>query len=173
MRVFLGKSAVENFIGTILTLLFTVEKANNATGNYEKLVLVNNKSNDDAMNNYETYDVSPVEGDNTYRARVNYSDGSTQISESKTVSFKAVILTNLFPNPAIDEAWVDLKSYQGNAVTLIISDMSGKIIQQQVVQSATRAPYRLDLSEMQSGLYLLKIQATGKRALLSKLQIAK
>ena len=37
------------------------------------------------MTNYEAFDVVPVEGDNNYRVKIAYADGTTQLSESKTV----------------------------------------------------------------------------------------
>lgn len=79
----------------------------------------------------------------------------------------------VFPNPAGDEAWIDLTAYEGLEVTLVLSDLTGKIMQQEVIQTASSAPHRLGLNNVPIGLYLIKVQAQGRRALTQKIQITK
>ena len=79
----------------------------------------------------------------------------------------------VYPNPAHNEAWVNLTSFEGQAVTLTLTDMLGKILQQTVIPQASSEPQRLDTALLINGLYFIKIQTTESQMLVHKLQIMK
>jgi Secretion system C-terminal sorting domain len=79
----------------------------------------------------------------------------------------------VFPNPAHNEAWVNLTSFEGQAVTLVVTDILGKTVQQTVIPQASSEPQRLDTAQLPTGLYLVKVQTTGSQMQVRKLQITK
>jgi hypothetical protein len=79
----------------------------------------------------------------------------------------------VYPNPAHNEAWVNLTSFEGQAVTLILTDILGKILQQTVIPEASSEPQRLDTALLSNGLYFIKIHTIGNQMMVHKLQITK
>ena len=155
------------------TGIWTIEKRNEVTGTFEKLEIRNNAQLKNALQYHTFYDKDASEGENFYRVKLTYLNGEVVYSAIKGVTNKKINDFTVYPNPAIDEAWIDLKSFEGRQVTLVLSDMAGKPVQQQVIQTATSAPYRLDIAHLPTGLYLIKVQAQGKRELMRKIQITK
>ncbi len=155
------------------TGIWTIEKRNEVTGAFEKLEIRNNAQLKNALQYHTFYDKDASEGENFYRVKLTYLNREVAYSAIKGVTNKKINDFTVYPNPAIDEAWIDLKFFEGRKVTLILSDMAGKPVQQEVIQNATSAPYRLDIAHLPTGLYLIKIQAQGKRELMRKIQITK
>ena len=79
----------------------------------------------------------------------------------------------VYPNPAQENVWVDLISYEGQEVTLVVSDVSGKTIQQQVIKNVNAAPYNLNMKPLPGGLYFIKLQAKDNQIVTKKLQVTK
>lgn len=152
---------------------FTAEKRNNQTGLFETLAIRNTTNQTDDLQYMTFQDNKPDEGDNTYRVKTTYLSGDEGYSQIIKVNSKQVYDFAVFPNPANEEAWIDLTSCEGKQVTLVLSDLAGKTIHQEVIQNVTSAPYRLDLADLQTGLYLIKVQAQGKRVMMRKLQVTK
>ena len=155
------------------TGFWTVEKRNDGTGAFEKLEIRNNAQLKSALQYHTFYDKDASEGENFYRVKLTYLNGDVVYSAIKGVTNKKINDFTVYPNPAIDEAWIDLKSFEGRQVTLVLSDMAGKPVQQQVIQKATSAPYRIDIAHLPTGLYLIKVQAQGRRVLMRKIQVTK
>ncbi len=79
----------------------------------------------------------------------------------------------VYPNPAQNEAWLNLKSVEGLDVNILVLDMTGKVVQRKSIQQVTPVPYRLDMADMPTGLYLIKLQTEGKQPVIRKLQVTK
>jgi hypothetical protein len=152
---------------------FTLEKLSPTTGEFEKLERINNKSAIDENEQYLTYDNDPSEGDNVYRVKATYLDGSTKISDTKTLTFKGLDNVSLFPNPARDYVDIDLKKFNGLQVTISVYNQFGKLIQSAQVEKASSAPFHLEFGDVATGSYLIRVQAQGKREVMRKIQIAR
>ncbi|MDZ7876603.1 MAG: HYR domain-containing protein [Saprospiraceae bacterium] len=152
---------------------FILEKLNPATGDFEKVEIIKNKSAIDENEQYATYHNDPTEGDNTYRVKVVYLDGSTKISDAKTLIFKGIEGINIFPNPASDYVDIDLKKFSGLAVTISVYNQFGKLVQLNQVEKASTAPFHLEFGDVATGSYLIRVQAQGKREVMRKLQIVR
>jgi hypothetical protein len=100
-------------------------------------------------------------------------DGSTKVSDAKTLTFKGMENISLFPNPANDYVDIDLKKYNGLQVAISVYNQFGKLIQSAQVEKASSAPFHLEFGDVSSGSYLIRIQAQGKKEVMRKLQIAK
>lgn len=151
---------------------FEVEKQSVATGNFERLELLNNNQADVAMQMHTVYDLQPNEKSH-YRVKTTHLNGDIDYSAIQTVKRTTVAAFTILPNPAIDEAFIDLKIFENQFVTLTISDLSGKNLMTENIKSATAAQHRLDVSALQTGLYFVKVQAQGKREVTQKLQVTK
>ncbi len=152
---------------------FTLEKLNPTTGAYDKLDIIKNKSAIDENEQYVTYDNDPTEGDNIYRIKVTYLDGTTRVSDAKTLTFKGIESISLFPNPANDYVDIDLKKFNGLQVTISVYNQFGKLIQSSQVEKASSAPFHLEFGDVATGSYLIRVQAQGKKEVMRKLQIVK
>lgn len=152
---------------------FTAEKFNTTTSNFEDLAIVNNTNQTDDVQYHTFLDNQPNDGENIYRVKTTYISGDEAYSAIIKLNNKQATDFTIYPNPASEEAWIDLKSFEGKQVTLVISDLVGKAISQEVIGKATTAPHRLDVAELPTGLYLVKVQAQGKRILMRKLQVTK
>ena len=150
----------------------TVEKANQTSGNFETLELVNNKSTTNENQYYSVYDNNPVEGDNVYRVKVTYLDGSTKISDAKTVNFKTAQGVSVYPNPAVESVSVDLSKYKGQAVTVALFNNFGQQVLTQSVDKASGS-LSLDIAQFSAGNYRLRIVSKGRKDVVQQLNIAK
>jgi hypothetical protein len=152
---------------------FTVEKVNSATGNFEKLDVVNNKYSTDVNEYYTVYDNAPVEGDNTYRVVVNYVDGTSKASDTKTVIYKGTTDIRLFPNPASDIVGLDLSKYKGQTVTISLYNQFGQQVLTRQIDKVNGETINLDVSQHQTGNYLIRVVAKGRKDAVKQLHIAK
>ena len=79
----------------------------------------------------------------------------------------------IYPNPAEDYVDVDLDAARFRAVDLSIIDGLGKVLRQQKVKSAPIGPVRMNLEDLPTGLYFLRVEAEGLRDVVKKLVIAR
>ncbi len=151
---------------------FTVEKENQTSGNFEQLELVNNKYSTDINEYYTVYDNAPTEGDNVYRVKVTYVDGTSKTSATQTINYKGTEGVRLFPNPAIDAVGVDLSKYKGQAVTISVYNQFGQQVLTQQVEKAT-GTVNLNVSQSAAGNYLIRVVSKGRKDVIQQLHIAK
>jgi hypothetical protein len=151
---------------------FTVEKVNPATGDFEKLEVVNNKRTTNDTELYTTYDNAPSEGDNTYRVKVTYLDGTSLTSAPQTVSFKGVEGIRMYPNPAVDVIGVDLSKYKGQAVTIALYNQFGQQVLTQQIEKAA-GTVNVDVSQNPTGNYLMRVVSKGRKDVIQQVHIAK
>jgi uncharacterized membrane protein YvlD (DUF360 family) len=152
---------------------YTLEKQDNSSGEFKKLEILNNTQLDYTLQDKSMYDDMPQEGDNFYRLKMTYFTGDFDYSPiQKVVNSKALGFT-IFPNPATDEAWIDLKTFEGRTLEIVLTDMAGKTIQVEKVEKATALPHHLDLTGIKSGTYILNVETKGKRTVLRMLSILK
>ena len=79
---------------------------------------------------------------------------------------------SLFPNPATEEAWLDLSVAEGLPCLVRLMDPRGVLVQQHHVAQATPGLFRLDLEGLPKGLYVVQVQALGKGGSMLKLTLA-
>ena len=151
---------------------FTVEKANQVTGEFETLEIVDNQSTDNSTTQYVTYDNSPNEGDNTYRIKVTFQDGSTKVSETKKVVFKGLLDVRVFPNPANDILSVDLSNYKNaEAIDIHMYNQLGQLMLSKKVENSNNSIVELNVDNQQTGMYLIRITSKGKKDVMKKVSI--
>jgi hypothetical protein len=70
---------------------------------------------------------------------------------------------NIFPNPANQEAFLDLKDFENQSVELKVSDIAGKAIFNQTIEKGSVAPHRLNTTSLKTGTYFIEIQSVEQR----------
>ena len=151
---------------------FTVEKANQTTGVFEKIETLNSIYSEN-VEHYTVYDNDPTEGDNTYRVTLTYLDGTTKASEIQTLTFKGLEGVRFFPNPAYDYVDVDLSKYKGQSVSIFLYNNFGQQVGIRQVEKVGVEPLRMDISQQNAGNYLIRVTSKGKRDVTKTLSITK
>jgi GEVED domain/CARDB/Secretion system C-terminal sorting domain len=105
----------------------------------------------------EVFDNGEVED---YTVNIAASGGYEKIQK---VDNQLVAHFNIFPNPAHQEAFLDLKDFENQRVELKVSDVAGKLIFNQTIEKASVSPHRLNTASLKNGTYFIEIQSVEKR----------
>ncbi|MFK7983249.1 MAG: T9SS type A sorting domain-containing protein [Saprospiraceae bacterium] len=132
-----------------------------------------NEAMADDMKQYKQADISPLAGTNYYRIKQVYMDGSFEYTETQQIDFSVLPDFGIYPNPANEVAYLNLKAYQGKAVDLVIYNQFGQSVFEQTIDSVDGEEIRLDTRNYDNGLYLVKIATTDRKSLSKKLVIAR
>ena len=151
---------------------FTVEKMDNATGNFEKME-IQNTIYSNKPEQYVSYDKNPTEGDNFYRVGVTFENGTVKYSETKKVIFSTLSTLRVFPNPADDFLDIDLKQYKGSAVSIYLYNNFGQQVQFTNIENVTDGTTRLNIASQGTGNYILRVTSKSKRDVTKQVVIAK
>jgi hypothetical protein len=144
---------------------YEIERAN-AQGVFEKIGLLNANTGDDKLTVFNFTDLNPLEGENFYRIKTILTDKITpQYSAIKSLIFKDLTDISVYPNPANDILNLDLKAYEGRAVSIYLYNAMGQMTASEQIDKATALPFELPISSMPVGSYRLRIAAEGKRDL--------
>jgi Ricin-type beta-trefoil lectin domain-like/Secretion system C-terminal sorting domain/Bacterial Ig-like domain (group 2) len=152
---------------------FNIEKLDN-NGNFTLLDRTNAKPVSQFLTkNYYTYtDNQPENGENTYRITLVGPDAPPQYSPLISINFKAVMDFTLSPNPTSDYVDVDLSAYENRAVALHLIDARGQEVKIAKVEKAAKT-HRIELDNLTTGMYVLRIQSSGKRDVTRLLNVVK
>jgi Secretion system C-terminal sorting domain len=93
---------------------------------------------------------------------------NSDTSQSKSITYDGINLLKqanftIFPNPATQEAFLDLKDFENQLVELKVSDVAGKVLLNQTIEKASVAPHRLNTSSLKNGTYFIEIQSVEQR----------
>lgn len=125
------------------------------------------RNNDEQSDNFATYrelDERPFPGFNFYRVVQLRDNGSLAFSNVQMLEFwEELDEFKLFPNPANSYININLRSVEGQTVRVILMDRMGRQLDEVWVAPATLDPFRLDLTEVHEGWYIIFIQTEGKR----------
>jgi hypothetical protein len=78
-------------------------------------------------------------------------------------------LINVFPNPTHGDINFSINNYAGSTIKATLSNVSGKIVHEEMISTNTSGNYKLNLrSKLTPGIYMLKLDGAS---LSSKLKI--
>jgi hypothetical protein len=112
-----------------------------------------------ALNAYAFEDFTQTDGTVYYRIVLQMGDGSIRISDTQNVrpvSYKGVFV---YPNPTSGEVNVQLKSFEKQAVELVISNLLGQEVYREkiaAVQTSVKTISPVDV-DLKQGFYILSI----------------
>ena len=151
---------------------FTVERLNPSTKEFEAIAVVQNNSKDISTTYYSAYDKTPLDGDNIYRIKLSFLDGSTKISNIKIVNFKDLNAVRVFPNPANDMINIDLPSYKGQNVDVYLFNSLGQQKLFNNVEKLDNTRIELDATNLPVGNYMIRVTSKDKRDVVKPVVIA-
>ena len=162
------KSGTKNILnwrvaGEINNRGFDVLRSTDGT-NYTSLGFVNSQASGGFSNTELSYtftDNNPVGKKQFYRLNQKDIDGNSKLSNIVMITGDkpgSLEIGGLFPNPARDMVNVIINTPQKDRVTVVVTDMSGKIVKQQqenVDTGANTVP--VEIASLASGSYLVKL----------------
>lgn len=129
--------------------------------NFSIVATVNAQGLSSGTQNYVVYDNHPTKGINYYRLTYFDKDGKKTIYGIKTISFGTKNNTHVivYPNPAKTIVGFDLTNYSGQQVSILITDITGKIIHKEnITTNQSQEYYKINLkNNLLVGTYILKI----------------
>ncbi len=116
--------------------------------------------NSNATLNYVFADEKPFNGNSYYRLKQVDFDGKSSLSNVVLIKgnrLNEILLSAIYPNPTKDKLMVTLLAPAVQNVTLIITDIAGKIVMQQSKQLISGDNnLSLHVAKLQSGTYFIK-----------------
>ena len=132
--------------------------------NFSKLQFIASKANNGNSSSNLTYsfiDKLSLTTSNYYRLKQIDKDGKTTFSSIvllKGNKVNKLVLTTLYPNPATDKLNVLIASPKADNVTILVTDISGKILLKQVVQIVNgESNIQLNINSLTKGNYVIKV----------------
>jgi hypothetical protein len=122
------------------------------------------------MNTNETIDISPVWNKGMPNSGFFTENGLSAVLTFKYETFGTgtpeIASVNIYPNPAKEEVFVQINAFENARIEII--DQVGQIVMDQFVQQNES---RLDVSNLRSGIYLVRITTNDQQRKTSKLII--
>lgn len=154
---------------------FSIERSKDGTNWYE-IGRVTGAGNSNELRTYDFNDTAPLEGTSYYRLVQVDVDGQSQTFEPAAVNcyVNANVSMLLYPNPATDEAMLDMyadREYpEGN---IRITDVSGRRVKEISVNiAAGQNKFALSgLNALHAGIYYVQISGNGKDLGTAKLAV--
>ncbi|MCP4121942.1 MAG: T9SS type A sorting domain-containing protein, partial [Bacteroidetes bacterium] len=113
---------------------------------------------------YDFDDRSPNPGENIYRLIIVKTNGTIEYSDEKIVDYPFdPDEISLFPNPARQSVFVNLRKYAGRKAHLELYNFQGILLKELPIDELPETPVRLDLTGMRNGMYTITIKVEGKR----------
>lgn len=141
---------------------FEIERSTNLR-NYLTIGSKNATGNSTSTTDYSYTDNSPLKGTNFYRLKMFDSDGSLTFSKVVAISINnATKRLTVYPNPTSD--LIQLQAFGENErATLQITNVSGKIVKQEVVSLNGFTALSIDIKPLQAGKYFVTLQRTSAK----------
>ncbi len=144
---------------------------------FEKIAQIKGAGNSSKKLNYTFMDSHPVNGINYYRLKQVDDDGKYSYSESISLDYTLFTSSSdkdlqilIYPNPAIDEIKVNLKTPVNGKVLMTVFDFAGNKI-----RSATFDDKQItsNISTLNAGIYIVEIRDIIKNKLIGKAKFIK
>ncbi|MEM6261495.1 MAG: T9SS type A sorting domain-containing protein [Bacteroidota bacterium] len=151
---------------------FVVERSVDGTM-FETLAELKGSGTTNTQQNYEFRDVLPHIGKSVYRVKQVDFNGQFDYSDAVELFFSGPELLNAYPNPTSDIIYLNISLAEAYSLKVSLFDATGR----QVIQTQTEAieggnVQQLDLSGLNSGIYLLKVNSVDQQVRIQR-QIVK
>ena len=162
-------TATDNCVGTLAPFLSSGLASGSsypagATTNTWRAITPNGQMTDCSFT--VTVTCGALRGNGTENREIKAEGAANAPSPSHLLTF------SLSPNPAAQEAWLDLSAAEGLPCSVRLIDARGTLAQQHPLAQTTAAGlFRLDLDGLPTGLYLVQVRVPGQRAQVLKLVV--
>ncbi len=152
---------------------FEVERSYDGS-NFELIEEVMSISESTDHMGYNEYDPNAKVGTNFYRIKQIFNDGSFIYSAVKQVNFDIDVYEfTVFPNPATDEVFVNLKDFVGNTGTIQLHNSLGQTLQTIDLGVISEHPIRIDIKDYKAGMHAISVHLDGRKVMTEMLVISK
>ena len=150
---------------------YIVEKSTDGATFTEIERIENVDLTDDVMA-YNGIDPIPALGDNYYRIKQVYVDGSFDYTEVKNIQFNIDLEgLSMYPNPAQNELNFNLKAVAGKSASIHILNNFGQLVKSMEMEKVESTNMQLSLDNMANGFYQVLIQVEGQKPISKKLVV--
>lgn len=150
---------------------FELEHSTNGV-DFIKIDQFNNEDWSNEMAYHQTTDEAPHLGINYYRVKQVFVDDSFKYSPVQQVDFSIDLeKTAVYPNPAQEAIFVNLKQYIGSKGQLMLTNQFGQQVQQIDLATIEQEKVMLNISNVKNGVYYLNIQVDGYRVLTERVLV--
>jgi hypothetical protein len=138
---------------------FDIERSNDGL-RFSKIATVQGSGTSSVVHTYTTYDNSPYNGVNYYRIKQYDADGKFTISSIRSINMAVQAIGKVYPNPSHGDINFTLQNNQGGPVTATLTNLAGKVVHQEIIQTNTAATsYKLNLTtKLAAGVYVLQLK---------------
>ena len=146
---------------------FVIERSADSL-HFETISVQDATGPDNSLRTYKELDINPLEGNNYYRLKLIFNNGTRVYTRPQKVVFNGLLDFSIFPNPAQTEVFVELSQYMDKKIDLIINNQFGKELYRQHIPKVQHAQERIRLDNFSNGLYILQINTKGKETIAKK-----
>ena len=151
---------------------FIIERSTDGT-TFEAIGEYENLGEDDSAIFYQQEDDSPNIGENYYRLKTHYLDGTHEYSDIRRINISDIEDFGLFPNPAQEEVNVSLKGYQDRDITIQMVDHLGHVLYEESIDGTLNQNHKISLKKYQNGFYTIWVFADKRRPIGKKLIVTR
>ncbi len=153
---------------------YVIEKSTDGE-NFEALTKVYNEVFGLDMESFTQLDLTPQLGENYYRLKEVYLDGSFEYTATELINFNIDLeALEVYPNPVNKELFINMKQFVGKQAHILLMNQYGQLIQEVTLDEINEAPVRMEVGNIPNGIYLLTIQpGGGLRSVTKKLVVGK
>ncbi|MEM1119060.1 MAG: T9SS type A sorting domain-containing protein, partial [Bacteroidota bacterium] len=147
---------------------YIIEKSTDGTI-FEELAKVESEFANDDMETYRELDKQPALGQNYYRVKQVYFDGSFDYTNVELVNFNIDLdALDVYPNPVKNELFINLSQFEGKQAYILLTNQYGQVIQELEVDKIDAAPVRMEIGNVINGMYFLTIRPNGGAKFVTK-----
>ncbi len=139
---------------------FTIEKSLDGISFQEFRTIENPSNGSIETATFDMFDTAPIQGMNYYRLRKNLSNSTIIYSNMVAVSYdfdnKGLVL---YPNPLkrTDLLNISFGSSFTGKLSILIANVTGKIIKEIELEEVPDSPFELDLKDYSEGTYIIQL----------------
>ena len=152
---------------------YVVEKSVNGA-DFEVLSTVNNDAYSLDVAYFQEVDDNPVLGENHYRLKQIFDDGSYEYSAVRTIQYGIDLSAiEAFPNPAQNELYINLQEFAGQQASITISNQFGVIVEDIQLAELPNDLLKIDVSSYLNGLYIMSTKIDKRKFITKKIIVNK
>jgi hypothetical protein len=142
---------------------FTIERSADGA-NWEDIGTMQAVGNSAVQTDYSYTDEQPLTGMNYYRLVLVNMDNSYTYSQVVVMESAPIARISFFPNPAHDYVNVALGGTTGSQVTILLSSISGRLMQEKAATTGSGVVVSFPIQNVAAGMYILTVvNADGTR----------
>ena len=121
---------------------------------------------DNKMRTYRSLDANPEKGINYYRIQLVLDNEEVIFSEIQTSQLNhQPNEIELYPNPASEEIFLNLRAYIGKSGQVMVVNTFGKVLLKQSIKEIDPSPYNLPIQNLSAGSYIIRIHIEGQKSI--------